>query len=495
MKRPLNLILITADELRADCVGFMGHPLRPTPQLDRLAARGVVMEHHFTVHGKCVPSRAAMLTGRYTHTDGHRAINHVCTIPDGAPNLHLELKRRGYETAFFGHNHTHENLLNGKNKKGENIADYHSYTDDYFVALNERTWPVPPPSTVPPTAPHPCLATDCVTDPITGFVDDNKAEQAIHYLKSVRDRARPFYLHLNLGLPHPPYRVEEPYYSMHDRARIEPYPIGLPERAPLPLRAMHEIRGGAQMTDAAARELLAVYLGMVSKVDALIGRVLGAVEEENLWSDTIVLFTSDHGDFASQYGLPEMWDTAMQDCILRVPLILCAPTLSPGRIQSGLSEHVDIPPTILDLMGIAPGPEWGIHGQSLLPAISGGEGKSLVFADGGHEPDAIRRFDATCTHSLPDGTIELTTLGKQKTYHDYPDSMARTKMVRSRDWKLVIRLAGGHELYHVAEDPFEMRNLYGQPGTAAMTAALMQELVLWSLRTDTDRPFLEHVGA
>ena len=490
----MNLILITADEMRADCTGFGGHPLRPTPCLDRIAAKSVVCSHHFTQHGKCVPSRASMLTGRYSHTDGSRAINHECTIPDGAPNLHLALKRLGYETAFFGHNHTHENLLNGKNGKGENIADYHSYSEEHFAELNNRIWPVPAQSLFPPPAPDPCIETSCITDPITGFCDENKAAQAIHYLTNVRDRSRPFYLHLNLGNPHPPYRVEEPFFSMFDRGDIEPYPISLPKNAPLPLRAMRGRRGGDKMTDSSARELLAVYLGMIAKVDSLIGRVLDAVEKEGLFENSLVIFTSDHGDFAGQYGLPEKWDTCMQDCLLRIPMILCAPGLKPSCFD-GLSEHVDIPPTVLDLLGVTPEPEWGIHGTSLVEQMNGGQSKDFVFADGGHEDAMIRRFNTPVTHTLADGTSVLATEGKQLTYSEEPESMSRTKMVRSRDWKLVVRLAGGNELYHLPSDPFEMNNLYGHPEHATISAHLMEALVLWSLRTDTDRPFLTQVGA
>jgi len=184
----------------------------------------------------------------------------------------------------------------------------------------------------------------------------------------------------------------------------------------------------------------------------------------------------------------------MQDCLLRVPMILCAPSLKPSCFD-GLSEHVDIPPTVLDLLGVAPEPEWGIHGTSLLKQMNGGQSKDFVFADGGHEDAMIRRFNTPVTETLTDGTTVPSTQGKQLTYSEEPESMSRTKMVRSRDWKLVVRLAGGNELYHLPSDPLEMNNLYGHPEHAMISAHLMEALVLWSLRTDTDRPFLTQVGA
>ncbi len=492
---PFNLIFITADEMRADCAGFMGQPLCPTPHLDLLAKQGVVFENHFSVHGKCVPSRCSMLTGRYPHTDGHRAINHENTIPDGTPNLHLHLKNRGYETAFFGLNHTHENLYTGRNRKGESIADYHSFTEVEFDHFLEREWPVPPQTYFPAPAPDPCHETHCQTRPLNGFCDDTRAEQAVHYLRYIRDRARPFYLHLNLSLPHPPYKVEEPYFSMYDRGLVEPFPQDLTRNAPLPLVKMREFRGGNALTEAAARELKAVYLGMITKVDSLIGRVLQTIEREGLMENSILIFTSDHGDFAGQYGLPEKWDTAMQDCLLHVPFLLHSPGLPRGERCRALSEHVDLAPTILDLLGFEPEPQWGIHGRSLLPTLRGAAGKDFVFAGGGHEESLIRRFNTPAYSKRPDGTMEAATQGKQRTYEECPETMARVKMVRTREWKLVVRLTGGDELYHLPSDPHELNNLHGLPEHTAITAELTHQLLLWCLRTDTDRPYLEKVGA
>lgn len=490
-----NVILLTIEEARADCFGFLGHPLRPSPALDAFAQHAVVLENHFTVHGKCVPSRFAMLTGRHPHTDGSRAINHECTIPDQAPNLLRFLKAKGYETAFFGHNHTHENLLTGDNRPGHSAVDYHSYSEGEFAEMLQRSWPTPPQSYFP-TNPHPtpCHGTRCLSGPITGFEDENRAAQAVHYLQKVRDRSRPFFLHVNFSNAHPPYKAPEPYYSMFPREAVEPFPLSEPENACLPIRALRECRCAGELDEAGARELLAVYLGMIARADAATGRVLDTLKSENLLADSIVIVTSDHGDFAGQYGLPEKWDTAMQDALLRVPMVLSAPGLELGRRFSGLSDHVDLVPTILELLGYEPESAWGLHGQSLVPALAGAPAKTYVFAGGGHEEAMWQRFNAPVWEEK-NGRKFPTVQGKQLTYVKYPASMARTKMVRSADWKLIIRLEGGNELYHLKKDPFEMKNLYGQPGTEAVTTELLQQLVLWCLRTDPDRPFLADVGA
>jgi len=491
---PLNIILITSDEMRADALGYMGNPDCRTPNIDSLTSKGVTFTNHFTVHGKCVPSRIAMQTGRYCHTDGYRTIN--LHMPVETPHLLGALKKMGYESAVFGHNHVwKEKAFWGQdNRKGTTYPDYHSYTADVFGPMIAREWPVQRPG---PGSRRPMdlsregfQYTGRIEKPLSGFCDDTRAEQAIHYLKAVRDRSRPFYLHLNFGKPHPAYCAEEPYFSMYDRAKIVPYPYALPANAPLHMTAMRRIRTGVDAPEDAFREIQALYYGMVTKVDLLAGRVLAAIGEEGLFANSIVLFTTDHGDFAGQYGLVEKWDTSLCDCIMRCPLILCAPSLTGGAHVSSLTEHIDLPSTILGLLGTAP--DWGVHGESLLPAIRGERRKEAVFGDGGHEQAMWKRFNFGPGRA---GALD----GKQVTYRDAPESMARAKMVRTERWKLVVRLTGGNELYDMEKDPQEMRNLYPghekDPALAHVVADLQLKLVEWCLRTDTDLPFEEKVGA
>lgn len=498
--RPMNLIVLTSDEMRGDCPGYMGNPDCRTPNLDRFAGNAVAFKQHYTVHGKCVPARIAMMTGRYSHTDAIRTVNKTNLLPPGAPNLLTALKARGYESAYLGHNHVWEDMW-GNNEKSSGCVDYQSYTTDYFEPLIHREWPVEQPG---PQSAEIRYSPDTInlevqrrTGPLTGFRDDNRAEQAIHYLRDVRDRSRPFYLHLNFGAPHPAYQVEEPYFSMYDRDAIRPWPYGLPENAPLHLVKQREIRAGPAATEADFRQVQAVYYGMVTKVDLLFGRVMEAIEQEGLLENSIVMFWVDHGDFAGQYGLPEKWDTAMEDCILHVPQILYAPGLPRGLEVDSLTEHTDVTPTILDLLGLEA--DWVMHGESLLPIIEGRKRKKCVFGDGGHEEDMRKRFNTATSKRDGRGRNAPTTLGKQETYCRFPDTMARCKMARTERWKLVIREAGGNELYDMFNDPGEMKNLWGRhaadPELRDVVLDLQQEIIQWCLRTDTDRPRQENVGA
>jgi arylsulfatase A-like enzyme len=482
-----NVIVLSSDEMRGDAPGFMGNPDCRTPNLDRLAQRGVVFAQHYTVHGKCVPARIAMQTGRYSHTDGFRTIYQH--MPSSHPHLLGTLKGLGYESAVFGHNHVWEDFW-GNNKKGSGFPDYHSFTEGSFDHLLKKQWPAPGPGRVTPMD----LGRGFdyggrIDKPIDGFCDHNRAEQAVEYLTKVRDRSRPFYLHVNFSAPHPPYRVEEPYFSMYDRAAITAWPHDLPKNAPLPMRAMRRVRTGAGATDAALREIQAVYYGMITLVDAHIGRVLDAIAREKLFEESVVLFWVDHGDFAGQYGLVEKWDTAMADCIMHVPFILCSPGLPGGRRVASLSEHTDIAATVLELLGVTPDATWGMHGESLLPVIGGGKGKEAVFGDGGHEAALWKRFDPNMVRN------GVGVDGKQETYLSSPESMARTAMCRTEKWKLVVRLAGGNELYDLQSDPRELNNLWGDTRYDATVMALQQKMIEWRLKTDTDRPRQEMVAA
>jgi len=137
-----NLIIITSDELRGDCTGYGGNPDCKTPQLDALAQKAVVFNRHFAVHGKCVPSRVSIVTGRYCHTDGYRTI--MEHLPPRHPNLLTILKHAGYETALFGVDHCWSDFW-GNNKKGGGCTDFHSFTDDYFNDFTKREYPVQAP--------------------------------------------------------------------------------------------------------------------------------------------------------------------------------------------------------------------------------------------------------------------------------------------------------------------------------------------------------------
>jgi arylsulfatase A-like enzyme len=491
---PRNVIILHSDEMRADCTGFGGSTDAHTPELDAFARQATVLNQHFTVHGKCVPSRVAMMTGRYAHSDGIRTVKEENLLPSCHPDLMKFLKIQGYETAVFGHNHCWSDFFN--NNKPHGTVDWHSFVEGDFSQITHSDRPVPPPlhrKDVPDLNDgYDMLGRR--TSALGKFSDDTKVECAIHFLERVRDRKKPFFMQLNIGAPHPPYQVEEPWFSMFDPAKLSIFPTDLPRHATLPLRAQRRHRtGDGPVPESAVREVLATYLGMIAKVDMLIGRVLDSVRAQGLMDDSLVIFTSDHGDFAGQYGLCEKFDTVLADCLLHVPCILHIPGQPGGRRIEALTQHIDLPPTILDLLGFVPGENWNMHGSTLVPVLAEKCRPQYIFADGGHEAPMRRRFNASLWSGQP--PQHMATAGKQHTYHNEPDSMARCSMVRSETHKLVVREIGGNELYDMRADPWELDNRYGDPALASIQAQLMERLARWHLETLPDNPFQPSVGA
>jgi choline-sulfatase len=479
-----NLLFITADEMRGDCLA--ANRLNPdirTPHLDALAAEGVNFTRHFTTFPKCVPARASLTTGRYCHTDGYRDI--FQHLPASAPDLLSTLLARGYEAALFGKNHCWENLLEATHtpptlapgQSGHRIA-HHSWTGPFKLLYDQLQSEL---------APSPALLKahhDDLVKPIdTHWGDEAYTRQAIHFLDTVRDRDRPFYLHVNIESPHPSYIAQPADSPFHyDPAAITPFPHDEPDRAPLSLRAQREVRLAGHRDEASLRRIQAAYYGMISRVDDQIGRILAALDARGLRDDTVVVFLSDHGDFAGQYRLREKWDTTFADCLLHVPLIVRAPGLPVGHTVATVTDHTDIAPTLCELLDLPPLP--GAHGHSLLPAIAGRPLRDAAFADGGHEPALRARMETTNR----DGD-------KQETYARHPDAMARAMSVRTATHKLVWRETGDHELYDLAADRWELDNRYADAALRPVRESLMARLLDWRLRTAPDRPVPDRVGA
>ncbi len=490
---PRNLIILCADEMRGDCLSANGlNPDIRTPNMDAVAARGVNLTRHFTCFPKCVPARISMTTGRYTHTDGYRTIwQHM---PIDQPNVLKTLLVHNYETAVLGLNHAWENLHEASHtppelKPGQRglRIDHHSWTRPLKAIYEEYK----------SRAPDLKGAAELVdTDlPLTaqtryrGDLDvhwDSEAitEQAVQLLTSVRDRSRPLFMQVNLGPPHPPYAAPEPWFSMYDPEKIAVFPHDLPAKAPLSLRKQREFRTGMNPDERLLRKMQAVYYGMISRVDAQLGRILQAIEQQGLWDNSIILLLSDHGDFAGQYGLGEKWDTTFADCLTHVPCILAGGGLPQGKTISALSDHTDLAPTLLGLLGLQP--DWLIHGHDLRPLLEGQveRVREAVYADGGHEAEMRRRFGFPGADS-----------GKQRTYRNCPETMARAKMVRTDRYKLVMRETGDHELYELQTDRWELNNRYQDAALAEVRTQLLEQLAHWCLVTDTDRPYQQLVGA
>jgi arylsulfatase A-like enzyme len=472
-----NLLILLPDQMRADALGFMGNPVCRTPHFDRLAAGGVVFEQFFTTFPKCVPARASLTTGRYCHTDGWRSVSQ--TLDPGQPNLLRTLRETGYQTAVFGKNHCWH-------AEDWDRLDFQSYKEPMEAHLEGRRGSVPPSFDGPGRRPAELHGGWHYSGNGTRHMADEAfTDQAIEFLTQRREPERPFFLQLNWESPHTQYGVEEPWFSLYDREMLPVLPHHLPRNASLPMRAQREFRTGLEDDPAACHEVQATYYGMISKVDHLCGRVLDALEQSGQRENTIILFLSDHGDYAGQYGLAEKYDTHFSDCLLQVPCVLAGPGVPGGKRVASLGDIASLAPTLIELLDVKRLP--GMHGASLLPLSGGDAGPGAVFATGGHEPEMRARFAAV---HAPSHRASDHYFGKSETYLRSPESMARAQMVRTNTHKLVVHETGERELYDLVTDPFEMNNCQGDPTYGLIVADLMERLVAWNIRTMRDQPYL-----
>ena len=466
-KRP-NIILLLADELRADAVHCIdGQPIQ-TPNMDRLAERGVVFSNHFAVHSVCSPSRMSFMTGWYPHTRGHRTLTYL--LRPNEPNLLKYLKSSGYYVQW-----------NGKNDLLAQASFADSVTRQCANTAPSPIWPANPwpvdhrffksfyfgPRGEAGQSPYQDL-------------DWVWVQEAIKFLQS--PPTQPFTLYLPLIFPHPPYSVEEPYFSMYNRDSIrQPLPAQLDDK-PHFMRELHRLYGIDRLDEADLREIVATYWGMVTRLDDLVGQLMGALQASPLSDNTVVILTSDHGDYVGDYGLTEKWWTGFQECLMRVPLIAVLPGVTGGRRVEALTENIDVFPTLMALAGVEA--HHTHFGRSLLPLILGEtkEHRAVVFAEGGQAPGEQHTLETL----WPEDTIYYE---KTRLQNDDPSTVAKAAMIRTNRWKYVARLAGKEELYDLQADAEELVNLIDEAKYAGIVADLREQQLQWFMATGDDVPF------
>jgi len=454
-----NFVLFMPETLRADAV--LGDPRTRahTPNVDRLAEQGVAFTHCYAQVSYCSPSRCSMFTGHYPHTRGHRSLMSLLHAHHG--NLFRDLKRAGYRTAAFG-----KNDLLAQDAISQALDEVTLRVQREDPAHRPAPWPVG--HRFHGTFYNGCRPTRDVHD-----FDWACIQSALQFLDE--DHDRPFCLFLPLGFAHPPYEVEEPFFSMHDRANL-PAPI---PRKTGPTRTHMRIRHNGfncdHLDEQGLREIKACYFGMVSRVDHQLGRVLDKLQQRGLHDRTVVVVLSDHGDYTGDYGLVEKFLAGFEDCLLRVPLVMRVPGLGPQPPRHALCEMVDLYPTLLELAGVEPAHDH--FGRSLLPLCRGGsaERRDAVFAEGG--------FHAHETRFLP-------ILGEDNPYTDmvrnlnaHPRLARRALMVRTLTHKYVYCPGDLDELYDLRSDPNELVNLADDPAHQSRRAELCERLLRWMLDT------------
>jgi arylsulfatase A-like enzyme len=461
MSRP-HLIFLMADQLRFDVLGPYGDTQCPTPKLDLLAERACVFERHFTNCPLCVPMRSSLMTGLHTHQHG-AIINgwlpgerQYGLIRPDLPLLPQRLADAGYDVHHIGVQHVRSQpslerrcpgvTFTGPASAGEHhreltgrgllLGDLSTFRDPVLEHDNGK--PTIFAGTSPRAAVFP-LREDL-------FYDCTLTQKMVQAIEEHEKSDKPLALLGMFWLPHPPLWGPRAWATL-----VPPDAVKLPPTvghwyAGMPVMQLANVPGqlGAHVSMEQWRASWAVYLGMVALLDRCVGRVLAALDKAGLFDDALIVFTSDHGEMLGSHRLYQKM--CLYDEAVRAPLLMKLPGQSRSRRVTELSDHLDLPATLL-AAAEAPALE-NSTGRSLLPLAEGRHGeqpRAHVFA--AYDGNAGRGY----AH----------------------------RMVRSTLYKFIHNIGDQPELYDLLEDPFETRNLAGTAELAAQEQSLRDALNAW----------------
>jgi arylsulfatase A-like enzyme len=491
-----NILFITSDQHHWSALGCMNPEVR-TPNLDRLAARGMLFNRAYTVNPTCTPTRASWITGLYPSQHGAWSLG--TKLPEHVPTVGDVFNAHGHETALVGKAHfqplrgteTYPSLeaypllhdldfwsgFNGPFYGFNHVELARNHTDESHVGQHFALWledrapgawrqyflPTPPavgddPAGFPASGRAPLRPGQAWDIPEELHYNAWIAERTNALMEGYAREDKPFFLWASFFDPHPQYMVPEPYASMYDPAKVTvpehipgefddkpPYFKLSQEQSP-DFSAFQEPDGNAihgagshlRSREDKARNIAAMY-GMVTMLDTYIGKILDQLDALGLAESTLVCFTSDHGDFWGQHGLVAKAIHHYED-LLRIPLIVSMPgTVPEGRVSDALQSTLDLPQTFLSMAGLP------------VPRAMTGVNEKDVWTG---------RADAFRDHVLIENQHQPTTMNMRT----YIDGRHKMTVHYGRDYG---------ELYDLEADPGEYKNLWDDPASAGLKARLL----------------------
>ncbi len=454
-KRP-NILFIFSDDHAAHAIGAYGSKINQTPHIDRLAKEGVRFDNCFVTNSICTPSRAVVLTGKYSHKNGTPVFNRF----DGSqPTVQKYLQNAGYHTGMIGKWHL------GSDPVGFNyweiLPGQGAYHDPMlYTAEGPKKYPGQ-------------YASDVITD------------RTIHFLEN-RPKDKPFFVFCGHKAPHRPWETHSRYAAFKDKVIPEPAtlrddgatrtdafheqeqsvardltrrdlklapPDDLkgPERnkwlnvAPMEVQVNGRVITGDELVKWKYQRYMQDYLACVQSVDDSVGRLLDYLDKEGLGRNTIIIYSSDQGFFLGDNG---MYDKRfMYEPSLRMPFLVRWPAgIKAGSVQKAMTINPDFAPTFLDAAGLPVPPD--MQGRSLLPLLKG-------ETPAGWRTSMYYRY-----------------------YHDPGDHNTRAHLgVRTETHKLIhFWKKDQWEMFDLRNDSGEQKNLYNDPAQAEIVAKLKAEL-------------------
>jgi arylsulfatase A-like enzyme len=485
MSRPKNILLILADQWRADSLSAAGHPVVRTPNLDALAQDGVRFTQHYAQASPCGPARASLLTGMYMQN--HRSTRNGTPLDRRFTNVALEMRKAGYDPGLIGYTDTSADPR-GRDPKDPALRTYEGPMPGFSVVAlmqsDEKPWVTHLRRLGYDVKPGDI---DDARRPVAGYPDAEKrgptyapprykaehsdtafvTDCAIEYIETQRDR--PWFLHCGYLRPHPPFVAPEPYNRMYDPAAAPAFRRAASieaEKRQHPYLAWHLGRKGvaADMPEHHLRQLRATYWGLISEVDAQIGRLVAFLKRTGRYDDTLIVFSCDHGEMLGDHWYLEK--EGYFDQAFHIPLIVRAPGEDGvrGRVVDAFTEAVDLMPTMLELAERAVPVQ--CDGASLVPWLRGD-------TPGRWRQEAHWEFDfRDVVGGAPERELGLRL-----------DECA-LNVIRDREYKYVHFAALPPLLFDVKNDPGELHDLARDPRHAATMLRYAQKLMSWRMVND-----------
>jgi arylsulfatase A-like enzyme len=488
-----NVLFITLDQWRGDCLSALGHPVVETPTLDVLAGRGVLFANHWANAAPCGPSRACLYTGTYQHRN--RSLLNGTPLDARFTNVALVARDMGYEPVLFGYT---DSSVDPRTVPPDDprLFTYEGVLPG-FTALVEDPWEQGSPAwgrwlttqgVDVPSNPHELY------EPIEGFPGTGahgstwaparfpaELSQSVFIREAVktwlaRHGDEPFFIHASFIRPHPPRRNPIGYHDLYPAEAVGPFAgCATPEQEaamhPLPALALEVPGVGAPRDERERRQVRATYYGAQREVDDALRPLFDYLTETGLAASTLVIVTSDHGEMGGDHWLLEKlgyWDESYH-----VPLIVADPRpeaeTGRGRVVRTVTESVDVFPTICEFIGAEVPLQ--VDGWSLSP-----------FTRGDPTPEHWR----TTAHfewsfSDPADQLPETMLG-------IPMSHCSLAVSRGPEHKFV-QFAASPDLlppllFDLRADPDQVRNLFAcDEGCHEVAWNALQELVQWQMRS------------
>ncbi len=433
-----NVLVIMADDLNND-MGVYGHPMVKTPNLDRLASRGVRFDRAYNQFPLCSPSRVSLLTGlRPDTTRIHELQTDFRTILPDVLTLPQMFKRNGYLTARVGKIYHYGNPGQIGTSGLDDPASWDLVVNPRGIDKDEESQLT---NLTPARQLGSALAFYASPAPDEAHTDGKVAAETIALLEKNRDR--PFFIGAGFYRPHCPFIAPRKYFDLYPLERIAA-PRSMPGESAPPPAAWFTTPPHWGVSQDGQRETIRAYYASISFLDANVGRVLDALDRLKLTDNTIVIFLSDHGYHLGERG--QWMKQTLFERSARAPLIIAgAGVPAKGRASSRVIEFLDIYPTLAELAKVSPPP--GLHGRSVMPLL--------------RNPQAA--WDHPALTQVRRGAAENMFMGYS----------VRTEKWRYTEWDEGKR---GVELYDEHDDPDEMRNLAADP-RHRKTVAEMQALL------------------